>query len=182
LPIPAVESLAGEQRFVFTPARAYVPEQKVILEKARGIVACVRYGQYFGTVTAIRDPVALLYALKIKGRLKPHSEAVYQYRVLRDLGIADIHPSTAARRFEVVVRQTPENREALDLAIDLAALGETRPTSTRVGAVSAGLTDGLYKPAMVVRSDMARRKQIKYSNGLAERINSIILGIPQDLA
>ena len=180
--IPAVESMAGEHRFVFAPIKAYLPEQKTVLEKARAIVACVRYGQHYGTITAIRDPVALLYALKLRGRLSPHSEAVYQYRVLRDLGIADIRPSSIKGRYEVVIRKTPENVEALDLAISLATLGEAAPTTSRVRAAAASLTDGLYKPAVLLRADLVTRRKIRYSNELAVKVNSMIIGIPEEMA
>ncbi len=179
--IPSVESMAGEKRFVFAPIRAYSPEQKIVLEKARAILACVRYGQHYGTITKIRDPMALLNALKVRGRLTPHSESIFQYRVLRDLGIADIRKSPFLGRFEIVVRKSPENLRAIDLAIELAALGELTPTSSKVTKATAALADGVYKSAIAVRGELAQSRKIRYSPKLAEHVNSLILGLPEDL-
>jgi hypothetical protein len=182
LDIPAVESLAGEHKFVFAPVKGYTPVEKAVLQKARAIIACVRYGEHFGTITRIRDPLAILHALRIRGRLGAHTEIVYQYRVLRDLGIADIVREKKTGRYEVVFRPTADNQAALNLAIELVSFGETTPQSPRVAAVRESLTDGVYKPSMVIRSDLARRKKLRYSNSLAEEINAMIMGIPEELA
>lgn len=42
------------------------PEEKSILNKARAILACVRYGEHYGSITKITEPKILVEMLKIR--------------------------------------------------------------------------------------------------------------------
>jgi len=89
LPTPSVESLKGKKLFLFTPAAGLIVE-KSITEKTRAIIACVRYGEVYGTITKIRYPLLLLMKLRDRKYLNPHSEILRQYETLRNLGVGRI--------------------------------------------------------------------------------------------
>jgi hypothetical protein len=127
LPSPTVKGWRGEIGFAFTPFKNLGDDPAItakILEKTRAILACVRYGENFATITNIASPAVLLRALKQRGRLSPHSEIYAQYRTLVDLGVARIARSQQhSGRFWLHLIDTPENRTALAAAIDLVENG-----------------------------------------------------------
>lgn len=128
LPTPAVESFRGKRYFAFTPYAGGVslaPEEKAILNKARIILSCVRYGEHFGTITKIRDPEAILHALQTRGRIGPHTEIGKQYALLAVRGIGRIVRDTQiSSRYWLEIIDTPENRKAFVLAKDILVVGE----------------------------------------------------------
>ena len=66
LPSYLVKSTGGERVHSFAPytgALLSSDEEKVILDKARALVACLRYGSEAATVTRIRNPLWILNAL-----------------------------------------------------------------------------------------------------------------------
>jgi hypothetical protein len=81
------------------------------------LVAAVRQGQLLPRQVAIRNPEALLKALSEKKHLRANSEAMEQYRELVVLRVGRLVPSGSFHQFELI--ETPENEEALELAIRL---------------------------------------------------------------
>jgi hypothetical protein len=128
LPSPEVASRKGAKRFAFTPYNGQIGlenYERAILQKARAILACVRYGQYFGSVTRIGDPAAIIDALRRRGRIGSHSEIPQQYAILVVEGIARLSPDAQNRgRFFLHLIDTEENNKALRLAKDLLSEGE----------------------------------------------------------
>jgi hypothetical protein len=115
LSAPAVDSSGGRQHFLFPHIRT--PNSKVVLDKARFIVACVRYGQRFSTITKVGDPVEVLTRLKqykMIGRT-PHSNIHTQYGPAADAGLGYFQDHGG--RFSFHLYETQENLEAIDLAI-----------------------------------------------------------------
>lgn len=127
LPAPSVQRPDGHlQPFAFLPYtidRGYFAAKKVVLDKALAILACVRCGQHFGGATNIKSPVALLRKLRSGDALAPHSSARRQYDVLYRMRLVR-YGSPTAERTSVRFVDTDDNREALDLAIDLATYGQ----------------------------------------------------------
>jgi hypothetical protein len=161
LPCPGVESLAGEKLFVFTPHEGQPPlrnSERTILRKARAIIACVRYGQHFGTVTRIQWPAAILGRLKSSGRIGPHSEIRRQYAVMVHEGIARLEEDTVYKdRHYLQVIDNDENRRALDLAIEMLRVGAVLSTH----ALSAEEQAALFLPGSSVEPlrGLARAKR-----------------------
>jgi hypothetical protein len=119
LPAPAVVSSAGRHNFLFPHFRT--DRSRVVVEKARVLLACVRYGERLSTITRITDPAYLLSKLrqyKTIGR-KPHSNIKTQYAGAVAAGIGFIE--NQGGRFTFHLYETPESLEAVDLAIEMCS-------------------------------------------------------------
>jgi hypothetical protein len=117
LSAPAVDSSAGRQHFLFPHIRTSV--SKIILEKARFLVSCLRYGQRFSTITRLGDPVEALSRLKTSKMIgrTPHTNIRTQYGPAADAGLGYFEDHGG--RFTFRLYETPENMEAIDLAIGI---------------------------------------------------------------
>ena len=115
---PAVK----DKRFVFTPQQGIVQEETVILDKARAIVSCVRYGQNYAEITKIFSPKAIVDALISRKRLKPHSEHLQQYGLLAKKGIGRV--DQVGSKWQFTISDTPDNMKALQVAKDLLETGD----------------------------------------------------------
>jgi hypothetical protein len=119
---PAVDSSAGRHHFLFPHIRT--EHNKIVVGKARVLVACVRYGQSFSTITKVADPIHLLRILKATKRIGrvPHSNIRTQYAPVADAGLGFIEDHGG--RFTFRLYDIPENIEAVDLAIEMCG-GQT---------------------------------------------------------
>lgn len=115
---PAVK----DKRFVFTPQIGLAQEETVILDKARAIVSCVRYGQSYAEITRIFSPAAILDALISRKRLKPHSEHMQQYGLLVTKGIGRV--DKVGDKWQFTIHDTADNMKALRVARDLVETGD----------------------------------------------------------
>ena len=111
----------GNNYFMFTPTQGTVrirPGKKEIYERATALVASVRQGQLLPAQYAIKYPYRLLLSFKEKGFLNANTEAFEQYKklaVIRMCRLEDI----GGGWHKLVLNDTPENKEALDIAISL---------------------------------------------------------------
>lgn len=123
---PKVNSLRGGKHFAFTPYVGIPIEEKIILEKAMAILACVRYGQHFGSITKIKYPAAILDSLlESPHRIGSHTEIKRQYAILVGRGVGRIFPDRFSKdRYYFQLIETEENIKALKLAKDLLMVGE----------------------------------------------------------
>jgi len=123
---PKVKSFSGEKHFAFIPYQGISIEEKVILEKAMAILACVRYGQNFGSITKIKSPEILLEKLsKSPYKIGPHTEIRQQYAILVGRGIGRIYKDkfySDRWYFELIEKE--DNIKAVKLAIDLLTIGQ----------------------------------------------------------
>jgi len=167
---PAVTSTRGTHSFLFPPIRDSV--DRAIIQKARVLVSCVRYGAQFGGVTQITDPSFLLGRLKdqkLIGR-KPHSDIKTQYSPAADLGIGYVEDAGSSRyRFHLY--DTDDNLEAVKLAIRLVE-GATEPPAVRL-IPETEMQSQVGGDARVVlpeenRGNARRTKQIKPSSAAAQ--------------
>ena len=128
LPTPAVDSLQGKRYFAFTPYSGGIRLsllEKAILQKARAILSCVRYGQHFGTITKIRNPELILNALEQRRRIGPHTEIARQYALLVVEGVGRIvRDSTYKDQYHFIVIDTEDNLKAIAVARDMLLVGE----------------------------------------------------------
>jgi len=127
LPSPDVEGLKGKRQFAFVPYRGFAGDpavQSKLVEKVRALIACVRYGQHYGTGSKILYPGAILRAFRDKGSLRPHSDPFTQYRMLYDMGMVRLEKaSPTSDRYVTTFIDTEENSQALEAAISLLAHG-----------------------------------------------------------
>ncbi|MBP5951796.1 hypothetical protein [Pseudomonas sp. P42] len=124
---PAIISSGGIQSFAFAPYKTTQP--RTILEKARIVLACVRYGQGYSSITKISDPRAILQGLrdnKMIGRT-PHSNIKSQYAAAANMGVGFIEPENGRFRFRLY--DTADNLAAVNLAIAMCA-GQTEDASS----------------------------------------------------
>jgi len=165
LPTPSVTSTAGKRHFVFTPYSGGIvltAQEKAILDKARAILACVRYGQHYAQVTRIRDPLLIINALEDRKRLGSHSEIRQQYFILWEKGIARFSQDTEhSNRYWLHVIDNEENMKALRLARDMLTVGEAiteRGLDPRVRAI---LFSGTYDEPLTALAE--RRQEMSLS-------------------
>jgi hypothetical protein len=127
LPAPTVTSWKGERAFAFTPFHSSLGDpilNSKKMEKTRAILSCVRYGQNFGTITSVRDPIQLLGALQDRDKIGPHSEIPDQYQTLLQLGLARLSASKQyPGRYYLHFIKNEENLEALETAMNLLQHG-----------------------------------------------------------
>jgi len=123
---PDVKSLRGAKNFAFSPHIGLPLAEKVILEKAMAVLACIRYGQHFGLITKIRFPEDILDRLmNPPHRIGSHTEIKRQYALLVGRGMGKVYPDKLKPdRFYFETTPTPENKKAVKLAKDLLKIGE----------------------------------------------------------
>lgn len=178
---PAIVSSGGQQSFVFAPFKTTHP--RGILEKARIILACVRYGQGYSSITTISDPSAILRSLrdrKLIGRV-PHSNIQSQYAAAANMGVGFIEPENGRYRFRMY--DTEDNNAAVDLAIAMCH-GATEdvvspllsPADVRV-QLSAGGPGGLILPEAnrLNARNQIKKRQLDPSTQTAARLGQELL-------
>ncbi|HHT7129926.1 hypothetical protein ORM83_08360 [Bacillus cereus] len=121
LPTNSVNSTGGEQFFIFTPNLGVKIYEKDIMKKARQIVASVRYGENFAQITRIVSAKRVLEALLRRGQIGDHSENIYQYAMLIEMGL--VYPQKAYYGHTIHLNDTPENRKTFRIALELLESG-----------------------------------------------------------
>jgi hypothetical protein len=150
LPTIPVNSAGGEKAFTFLPyTGALVSDatEREILDRARALVACVRYGERHAVVSKIRYPTAILRTLLDAGRdyaLGWHSEVKDQYGQLVKRGVGRIERSGARYRFRLI--PSAENLRAVRLAIELITYGQILEERIRL---DANPSDALLAPGNI---------------------------------
>ncbi|HEU5064018.1 MAG TPA: hypothetical protein VFT79_12840 [Solirubrobacterales bacterium] len=149
----AIKGSGGDAAFAFVPYRAGAARlrmEKVVLEKALVLLACVRYGENFAR-HRIRMPAAILRKLRDGAALSSTTEASSQYRTAAQSQIVRLEP-TGGGFFRAKLIDTPDNLAAVDLALDLLTHGE--PVVSREDPQQKLLfTDGSYlTPLMTMKT------------------------------
>lgn len=165
LPTPAVTSSAGKRHFVFTPYSggiALTAQERAILDKARAILASIRYGEHFAEVTRIRNPLWIINALEERKRLGPHSEIRQQYFILWEKGIARFSRDTEHRgRYWLHLIDSEDNMKALRLARDMLTVGEAITERGLDPQARAILFSGTYDEPLTALAE--RRQEMRLS-------------------
>ena len=157
---------SGENFFLFTPTpagAALSPTKRDVYEKAMAIVAAVRQGQYLSKEYAIRFPAALINALRTNMKLgKSSSEANQQYKQLVYMRVAHLIP-TGGNRSELRIIDTPENREALEMAYQLVRSGVSSGAEVDDDARRALQKPHSYVESMVASGELMKRGVVELS-------------------
>ena len=172
---PEVNSLNGKKNFAFTPHIGISIEEKIVLEKAMCLLACIRYGEHFGLITKIKYPELLLdKLLSPPYRIGPHTEIKKQYAILVGRGVGKIFKDRSIYdRYYFELIQTEENKKAVRLARDLLKVGEVleeKGVSKELQSVI--FYSGSYEEAM--RTLPKLRKPAHISAETREEISDIL--------
>lgn len=182
IPTPTVDSTSGRKSFAFTPLQGVDKLEKTLLEKARAIVACVRYGEHFAGITRIHDPLAILEALRRRHQLGSHSEAGRQYALLVKLGIGRIARDTVhPGRFVFHLIDSEENMRALDFAIQYLTVKEITKLDRKEREAKQLLLPGIYGSTTKTRMEVREAKPVNYSETSINRLNHLIIGGSSDI-
>lgn len=179
---PQVDSMQGAKRFGFTPHAGVKPGEKTIFEKAMAILACVRYGENFGTITRIKFPEVFLDRLgSPPHRIGPHTEIRQQYFLLVTRGVGKVFPSREHRdRYYFELIPTEENLRALQLAKDLLRVGEAMESKiVDEKAQFALLQGGTYEES--ARAIPRLKQSPVVSTATKEAVSTLILNFSDEL-
>lgn len=177
VPTPSVNSSAGKRHFAFTPVQGVGRLEKALLEKARALVACVRYGQHYAGVTRIRYPLLILEKLRSSGSLGAHSETLKQYAILHKLGVGRItrNPNYSSRyNFQII--DTEENLRALDLAIQYLTVREVTKTDRLSEDARQMLIPGVYGSETATRLSLRSVDTTEMSQESIDTLNHLLIG------
>ena len=152
---PVVTSSAGPKRFIFTPISGLSTEEKVILDKARAILACVRYGQRYAIGTRIKWPKLLLQRLLENKRLGSHPELHNQYGLLVTKGLGKIEEVTRGF-YSFIFYDTPENLKALRFAMQMLEIGESGTPVVDEETRQILIQSGSYRDPAYGRTKLSR--------------------------
>jgi len=168
---------AGNSIFLFTPAPVSVnitPLKREIYERALAIVSAVRQGQLLPNRYRIRSPGAVLYTLKRDLQLSPTSDYSEQYQGLVHSRVAKLDKlSNGYRQLKII--DTPENREALDIANRLVQGDDSPDVSIDKEAVNAMSGTREYVESLVSSKLMREKETIRLSKDNAFEIEQLIL-------
>ena len=148
----------ADQAFLFSPYGQLRPEERVILEKARALLACVRFGEHYAAVRPIQYPQRILETLRDRKTFRyPRPDVPEQYGLLVRQQIGTIAPDRARSGFyHFHLHDTPENRRALTIAIDLLNLGQVPRSRLDVDASTLLGVGGSFSGTLPTRARLAR--------------------------
>jgi hypothetical protein len=172
-------SHAGEQHFLFTPtpSGAALPiTKREIYERAMNLVAAVRQGQFLPKQFAIRSPGAVLYTLLRDGKLsRATTEANEQYRNLVRHRVAQLVP-VGGSYAELRLIDTPENREALRIALSLVDEGAATGIEVDESARRALQMDQQYLESIVASGELRKREVVPMSEDQQLELDMVLSG------
>lgn len=129
-----VQGTTGVRHFIFAPRGGLSQEQRVILDKARAIVSCVRYGQSFAASRKIFSPTRVLEKLRDDKTFKRgHPDLFDQYGLLVEKLIG--HPIEEPNGlWNFQIDDTAENMKAITVAIEMIKHGDSPSVGLEVDA------------------------------------------------
>jgi hypothetical protein len=178
LPSYAVKSSGIEKMYSFAPYTGTLlttAAQKSVLEKARAIVACLRFGSEAASITRIRYPTAILNKMMDKTRnyrIGDHDELKEQYGMLVKKGIGRIEKTTNGR-YAFVLLPTEDNLLACRLAYELITVGEVLSDKDQQVAQAAVhlITGEISHPIREVK--VAKKKRPARADDLAGIVEAV---------
>lgn len=155
-----VNGATGSQKFLFAPRGGLAPEEKTVLDKARAILSCVRYGQNFAQGVAIKYPRRILEILRDNKQFKRgHPDLMSQYGLLAEKLIG--HPfEESSDRWNFRIDDTEENMKALNTAIEMLEYGTSASVTIDLDAQKALLSPSQYQGPATTRARMTTDPEI----------------------
>lgn len=174
---PSLQFKSTKETFVFTPAPGSSrlnAANREIYERSMALVSCVRKGQLLADQYRIRMPIRLLEALRDRGYLGANSEAAVQYKNLVFLRVGTLKRVTSDR-WEFHLSKTEENRDALNLAINLLRTGELSNLEVDQDARLALSKDEKYIQSVISAAELKKREKISLNEEIAAQFEQLIL-------
>lgn len=170
-----------DRTFLFTPRGGLRREERVILEKARAILACVRCGQHYAQVRPIIYPRRILETLRdSKGFAYSRPDFPEQYGLLvtKQIGYLE-HDRLRPGFYHFHLYDTPENIHALEIAIDLLEIGQPTTSRLETDAREFLSVSGTFTGTLPTRSRMNRTvtRTRELSRGIIDEISKLARGI-----
>lgn len=169
---------AGEQFFLFTPTpagAALAPTKRDIYEKAMAIVAAMRQGQYLSAKYPICSPGAVLYTLRNNMKLgRATTEATHQYVNLVHLRVARLIPIGSGFS-ELHIIDTPENREALNMAYGLVNAGVAQGGEVDEAARNALQQEQSFVESLVSSGELQKRHHVALTQAQQIEMETLFL-------
>lgn len=156
---PTIKFGSKTQSFLFTPKPGNTrlnAANREIYERAMALISAVRKGQLLAEQYRIKMPIRLLEAFRDRGYLGANSEAWDQYSNLVYLRVAYLEPVTGTT-WRLRLNKTPENVEALDLAIKLLRTGDLAGMEVNQEARIALSKDETYIQSLISAKEMKQR-------------------------
>lgn len=178
LPSHTINSMGGPRTYSFAPytgRMATKAEEREILNRARAIVACLKYGSEAAVITRIRDKHAILNRLLDEDygyRIGPHSEIKDQYGILVTKGVGKVIRSGSRYFFKLI--PSKENIRAGKITRDFLTSGKSTPESAidlPSGARVLSLSGEMSSSEKEIQ--IARQRQRATSDELEELVESI---------
>lgn len=176
LPCYRVASTGGERVYSFTPYTGGLlnsETQKTILDKARALISCLRYGSEAATITRIRNPLRILDALTDSTRnyaLKPHSELKLQYGMLVAKQIGRV--IQVGQRYIFQLIPTDDNLRACAIARELLSHGELMGEKDLGASAALHMVNGtIQHPLREVK--IARKKRPARADELIDLVEQL---------
>ena len=153
-----IVSGATAKAFLFTPRGGLRKEERVILEKARAILACVRFGEHFATTRKIMYPHRILETLRDRKSFSySRPDFPEQYGLLVTQQVGRIEPDRLRPGFyKFYFIDTPENMRALNIAIDLLKIGVLPTSKLEVDASDLLNIGGMFSGTLPTRAKLGR--------------------------
>ncbi|MBL0386920.1 hypothetical protein JJB07_09665 [Tumebacillus sp. ITR2] len=171
-------SHSGSNYFLFTPTPGNIrlnPTKREIYERAMALVAAVRQGQYLANRYRIRSPYAILNALRSVGYLRANTEALEQYRNLTVMRVGKLVPTTSGW-FQFHLIDSPENKQALDIAINIVQSRETQGLEIDENARLAFGKNQQYIESIISSANLRQRENIELTEEQQFEVDNIFLG------
>jgi len=150
-----IDGATGAKEFLFAPRGGLTPQERVILDKARAILACVRYGQMFAAGKRVFSPRLILERLHHYKRFKRgHPDLRTQYSLLT-VKLIGRPIDEGGGRWNFEIYDTDENMKALEVAIDMLEIGETPTAKIDLAAKNALLGPSGYLGPIPSRARLA---------------------------
>lgn len=174
-----VDGATGTQRFAFAPHGGLSQEENIVLDKARAILSCVRYGQKFASGTQIKYPHLILERLRDYKRFKQgHPDLLTQYGLLAEKFIG--HPvDEGGGRWNFEIDDTEENMKALNVALEMLEYGEARSAKIDLEAQKALLSSTGYQGPISTRMRMVKdiRSSPKTKAEIIRQMGNLVRGV-----
>lgn len=177
-----VSGATGDQKFLFAPHGGLSPEEAVIMDKARALVGCVRYGQKFAEGRPIKYPRLILQQLRDHKRFKKgHPDLFSQYGLLTEKFIG--HPiDEGYGRWNLEIDDTEENMKALDVALEMVQHPELPSAKIDLDAKKALLKSSGYEGPISTRVRLS--KSVKTSDKtkaeIIRQMGNLMRGVTSD--
>ncbi|MFQ3283131.1 hypothetical protein [Reinekea sp.] len=166
------------EQFIFTPnpgSNRLNAANREIYERSMALVSSVRKGQLMPARYRINYPIAILKSLRNKGFLSSNSEASEQYKNLVFMKVAFLRP--VGSKCQLVLIQSEENVQALDIAINLLETGELASLEVNKEATISFSKDEVYVQSIMAASEMRKRKQVDIAEEAKHEMDQLLLNL-----